>query len=212
MVVTLGAPFTECSQIYETAYAAASQLRASPNGRNYHFVNVKDMGATYSNYSGPAGPGGTSGLTNGGFESNPVNANGWITNNWSGTPVFIWATDANHSGTYSAKISGSNMTAANFTTQNNIPLGGNVTATFSGWKSMNSFSGTGVYFAIQEFDSSGVAIPSRYWESPYSTGTSGWVQDTRTWTTTANCASIMIRCIANGTGTAWFDDLSLTHN
>jgi hypothetical protein len=160
-------------------------------------------------YTGTTPPPPTEKVVNGNFELNPVNANSWSTINWGGTPTFTWATDFVHGGTHSAKINGTSMVAANFT-QNNIAISGGNVVSLSAWLKTSSFTGTGVYFAVQELNSAGVEVAGTYWESTYKTGTNDWTQFTRTWTANASTTKIFIRAIANGTGTAWFDDYSIS--
>ena len=208
MMVTIGAPFSECATVYDKVKLIADQLRAAPEGRDYHFVNARDMGATYRNYGGEGGGGGAL-LTNGDFELNPINANGWNTQDWNGNASFTWATDYTHGGSYSAKVGGTDINAGyNKDGATKISVSPNTTYTLTGWVKTDSVSGTGAWVWMEQQDSLGYISGTR-WDSTQFTGTNDWTKVTYTFTTVSNALNMDVYINLNGSGTAWFDDLTL---
>lgn len=143
-----------------------------------------------------------------GFELNPINANGWDTSYWSGSPTFTWSTTS-HSGSRSAEISGSGINAAYFT-PSYIPVTAGASYTFGGWVKTSSLTGTGAFIVLSQFDSSGTWLGNL--STSTLTGTNNWTDLTSTVTLAPTCTQVTSYCYSYGSGTAYFDDVTLTPN
>lgn len=213
MMVTIGAPFSEPGSYYDKAKQVADALQANAGGRNYKFVGAKDMAATYKQYVNGGGTGGGSGgnlISNGSFELRPVNANGWNTQNWNSNATFTWATDQKHSGTYSAKVNGTGINAGyNRDGANKISIGPGQTYTLSAWMKTNGTSGTGAWVWTEQLDSLGNVISGTRWDSPPQLGTNDWNKVSHTFTAASNATNMNFYVHLNGSGTVWYDDVSL---
>ena len=182
------------------------------NGDTYYYrvEAVDNAGAsTYSNEVSALPPGNL--LTNAGFELNPINANGWADSYWSGTPTFTWSSSVHHGGTHSAEISGTGINAAYYTGYSPylaVTPGGNYT--FSAWVDTTSLTGTGAFVAVSLFTSSGTWIENLQTSSL--TGTNGWTLLSSTITLPSNAAQADLYVYCVGSGTAYFDDVSLAAN
>jgi hypothetical protein len=153
-------------------------------------------------------------LQNAGFEQNPIDANGWWRGTWSGSPSYTWATDAVHSGTYSAKVVNATGDDSGYAMSGNYRVG--ITAgknyTVGAWiKTSNVASGNGARIFAQFYNSSGVSTGSQMWSASTS-GTVDWTNKTINITAPSDAATIDIEVRLQGAGTAWFDDVTLTQN
>lgn len=138
-------------------------------------------------------------IPNPGFES--LNPNGtpsdWTTTIWSGElsldPV------VKNSGNYSARITGTGFYELSTNVEPNTDY------LISGYvKTSNvvTTNGTGAYFTIH----GNITIGSV--DSPYVAGTQDWIPVYQHWNSGSN-TSMKIRCLIDGSGTAWFDDFKL---
>jgi hypothetical protein len=143
---------------------------------------------------------------NPGFESDP-NAD-YAT---YGTASYSWATDAAHGGSRSIKIVSSQSSGALtrwFSNTSSVPAVAGRTYTFTAW--IKSLSVTDhVNLAVDFWNASGTYLGSTC-NSTDLTGTSDWTTRTATCTAPANSAFVRIEFRLFGSGTAWFDDVSLT--
>lgn len=192
---------------YDWVKDIRDNLAVNPAGRTYKFVSAQDMAATYKRYRG-AEPSNL--ITNGDFEQNPVNANTWATQNWNNNASFTWATDAVHGGARAAKISGTGVTAGyNKDDARRVVITGGQAYTLRAWLRTANVTGTGAWIWTEQFDAAGNLIAGTRWDSPKLAGTADWREITRTFTTAANAARMNLYVHLEGTGTAWYDDLSL---
>ncbi|PJJ61877.1 carbohydrate binding domain-containing protein [Compostimonas suwonensis] len=213
MMVTMGAPFSETGSYYDKAKDIADALGADPQGRNYKFVGLSDMAATYSEFAANGGIGGGGAgnlMSNGGFELNPLDANGWGTQDWNSNASLSWATDQKRSGLYSAKVSGTGVNAGfNRDYTNKISIGPSETYTLGGWMKTDSVSGTGAWVWTEQLDSLGNVISGTRWDSPQELGTNDWNKVSHTFTAAPNAANMNLYVHLNGSGTVWYDDMTL---
>ena len=181
------------------------------NGVTYFYeVEAVDVAGTsaYSNEVS-ATPSYPNLLTDPGFELNPINANGWADSYWSGTPTFTWSSSVHHGGSYSAEISGSGIDAAYFTGYSPyIAVSPSTPYKFSAWVDTSSLTGTGVFVVLSLFTSTGTWIENLQTSSL--TGTNGWTQLSSTVTLPSNATQADFYLYCDGSGTAYFDDVSLT--
>ncbi|RKP51363.1 hypothetical protein D7Z26_16315 [Cohnella endophytica] len=213
MMITIGAPFSEPGSYYDKAKEVANALQANSGGRNYKFVGAKDMAATYKQYANGGGTGGGGGgnlISNGNFELNPINANGWSAQNWNNNATFTWATDQKHGGTYSAKVNGTGINAGyNRDGVSKISIGPGQTYTLSAWMKTNGVTGTGAWVWTEQLDSLGNVISATRWDSAKQLGTNDWNKVSYTFTAAPNATNMNFYVHLNGTGTVWYDDVSL---
>ncbi|WP_256759757.1 GxGYxYP domain-containing protein [Cohnella sp. WQ 127256] len=149
--------------------------------------------------------------TNGDFESNPINANGWATQNWLNTPTYTWATDQAFNGAHSASISVSSSAGAfRKAVGDSVTLVPGNSYKFSVWRKMSNLTGIGSKVWMEQLDSAGAIIAGTRWDSNYETGTAAWRNITTTFTAAPTAVSVRLYLFVNGTGTVWFDDMEIT--
>jgi hypothetical protein len=185
---------------------------AAPNATNMNFyVHLNGSGIVwYDDVSLTVGTG--TSLTNGDFELNPINANGWNTFSWSGSPVITWATDEKHGGARALKVTQSSSAFGGLNKDSNrVTVLPNTSYTLTGWiktTGVVASAGEGAYFAVGFADGAGSWIGTSTYTNVL-TGTQGWTLVTVTVTSPANAATATVSTRLNGTGTAWFDDVTL---
>lgn len=143
-----------------------------------------------------------------GFESTPINANGWVINPFTNSPTFTWSASTVHGGSHSAQISGTSCLGWFASSQAAVTSG--AAYTFSSWVNTSGVTGAGATVVLSEFDSSGAWI--RNDTTPALTGTNGWTYLSGSVTLASNCAKVLLDLYLNGSGTATFDDVSVTKN
>ncbi|RDZ40143.1 glycosyl hydrolase [Haloferax sp. Atlit-19N] len=156
-------------------------------------------------------PDGTDVLSNGSFEestgsSEPAMPADWTTNTFAGTAEYTYA-DAGQDGSQSVQISSAEGADAVWLTDG-ISVQPETEYTLSGWiKTENvqvSDSARGALFNVHSTD----------FETGPLTGTNDWTEVSTTFTTGADTTTVQINCLfggyGNATGTAWFDNVSLT--
>jgi hypothetical protein len=92
-----------------------------------------------------------------------------------------------------------------------LPIIGGKTYTIAVWMktfNVNSYLGSGALLAVQFFDGYGMPTDVKAVSDPL-TGTNDWTEMSVTITAPVEAERIRIALIINGTGTVWFDDVSL---
>ena len=143
-----------------------------------------------------------------GFELTPINANGWVTNPYSGTPTFTWASGVVHSGGHSASISGTSCLG--WYASSMMPVTSGASYTFSSWVNTSAVTGSGANVVLSEFNSSGTWI--RNDSTSFITGTNGWTYLSSSVALSSTCTQVVLDLYLNGGGAAYFDDVSVTKN
>ena len=153
-------------------------------------------------------------MTNSGFESSPLNANGWTTD--PGTAVtYTWATDQHNEGTHALAITTTSRNgygAISLDAAHRIP----VTAGRTYVGSAHLFSSGVVgpdYFGgnvfLQFFDATGAALGGRYGSTQRFTGGNAWGTEAISHAAPTGATSLAIGIQLFGLGVLWADTVAV---
>lgn len=152
-------------------------------------------------------------LENGGFERNPTAGGGWATQIWSGSPVFAWTADVKRSAGYSVSISGTGVNGGfNKSFTNAVKVTPGVSYTLSAWAKTDQVTGSasdGAWIWIEQMNVANQVIAGSRWDSAKINGTQDWTQLQHTFTAMPEAASIRLYIHLRGSGTVWYDDITL---
>ncbi len=149
-------------------------------------------------------------INNGDFESDPNYYGSWIAiDNSDVSASFIWDNETYHgSSGYSASIQGNGVNSAFI---NNIPINPGKVYSFSAWAKtldVSSQNGFGICVFIGQYDENGFLIPGtdNYFIQD---GTTDWQEANLNFISNPNADSAFVMLMLGGSGTVWFDDISL---
>lgn len=148
-------------------------------------------------------------IVNGDFESAPSGSWPTFMDSTKGVASFYWDSTVYH-GSYghSIKIMGNGVTAG---TLKSVTIQPGKVYAFSAWgKALNvstSNQEIGSIIAISQIDKNNNIISSRYFSN---SGTFDWEQAKCNFVADPNVNSVFISLMLEGSGTVWFDDVSLT--
>jgi hypothetical protein len=156
-------------------------------------------------------------VPNGGFESGTYrSANWWRKNAWFGNPSFARVSSVKYEGDYSVRIHAAKYAIGGWNKSGNqmISITGGRTYTINAFiktLDVNSSRGSGALLAVQFFNGSGSPTDTLGVSDPL-TGTNDWSEISIMLTAPDNAEKLRISLILNGTGTVWFDEVSIIQN
>lgn len=149
----------------------------------------------------------------GGFEPGSATPTGWSQVTDSGAPAYTWDATVSQSGTHSGKIVNAASASGGWSTATGtggIAVAGGATYIVSGWIQPTTVVGTGAYLRPLEYSAAGALVND--WGATAMTpitGSGGWLQVAFAITLQSNTAFLALHCQLNGTGTVWFDSLTI---
>ncbi|MDX3585876.1 carbohydrate binding domain-containing protein [Streptomyces europaeiscabiei] len=145
------------------------------------------------------------GLTNPGFE---FGTTGWTPSTWSGRGTASRDTTVHRTGHASAKVTIPGAGTVGYSTSAKIPVDRG-TYTYGAWIRTDGVGTDSAYLDILFHDANGALVGTDN-KVHASAGTHDWEQVTASLTTPATATQVTIGVRLSGTGTAWFDDLTMT--
>ncbi|MBE8476064.1 carbohydrate binding domain-containing protein [Streptomyces justiciae] len=145
------------------------------------------------------------GLSNPGFE---FGTTGWKSSTWSGSGTASRDTTEYRTGHASAKITIPGAGTVGYTTSAKLPVDQG-TYTYGAWVKTDGVGSNSAYLDILFYDADGamVGTDNKFYAS---SGTHDWEHVTATVTTPGTATQVAVSVRLSGTGTAWFDDLTMT--
>ncbi|WP_337104440.1 hypothetical protein, partial [Paenibacillus sp. YIM B09110] len=150
-------------------------------------------------------------IVNGDFEYDPNYSGSWelYSVNGRGTPTFTWDNISHGNGESSVKISGKKITAF---LGNTVSINPGKVYSLSTWSKGSGVSVTGneigSFISIEQYDKDGNYIDGSQ-RSVSSKGTFGWTPASIHFVADPNADSVFILLALDGSGSVWYDDVSL---